>query len=194
MTSGVMNEQRIKNFWAKVRKTENKAECWLWEAAKNDKGYGVFQVGWKVQKRAHRIAYELTYGNIEEGLIICHTCDNPSCVNPHHLFLGTVKDNVDDMIAKGRKVNCYGQKNGAAKLSDQDVVAIYFDDRTNVEIAKIYGISPSFVSQVRRKKIRKKATAHLPEQLKRKPGSGSPAYRRKIDRLPDATLQAITAS
>lgn len=193
MTTGIMTEQRIKNFWAKVHKPVSEGGCWLWTAAKTSKGYGVFQVGWKTQKRAHRIAYELEKGNIDDGLCVCHTCDNPSCVNPSHLFLGTVKDNVDDMIDKGRKVNLQGKRNGMAKLNDKDVMAIYFDKRTNTEIAKDYNISPSLVSQIRRKKIRKEATAHLPDQPIRKPGSGSPAYRRKIMRLPDATLQTLTS-
>ncbi|NTW50648.1 MAG: HNH endonuclease [Chlorobiales bacterium] len=85
-------------FWAKVRKTEY---CWEWVAAKNEKGYGVFGIG-KETDKAHRIAWRLLVGSIPKYLFCCHRCDNPACVNPGHLFLGTNKDNVDDMIRKGR--------------------------------------------------------------------------------------------
>lgn len=86
------------SFWARVHKTEG---CWFWESTKNHNGYGI------VSRRAgntlaHRVAWTLTHGEIQDGLYVCHKCDTPPCVNPDHLFLGTQKDNVQDMIKKGR--------------------------------------------------------------------------------------------
>ncbi len=80
--------------------------CWIWTGTKNKQGYGHFKVKNKMQKFqinfSHRVAYQIFNGCIYDNLIVCHTCDNPFCVNPIHLFLGTHKDNALDMISKGR--------------------------------------------------------------------------------------------
>jgi hypothetical protein len=75
--------------------------CWLWTGSSNGNGYGVMRINNK-QQGAHRVAFELFVGPIPPGLMICHKCDNPPCVNPHHLFAGTALDNNRDMFAKGR--------------------------------------------------------------------------------------------
>jgi hypothetical protein len=85
-------------FWNKVNKTK---KCWEWLATKNNKGYGRIQVNGK-SRLAHRISYGLKNGEIPRGLEVLHKCDNPLCVNPKHLFLGTHKDNLQDMAKKGR--------------------------------------------------------------------------------------------
>lgn len=88
-------------FWAKVDKA-GPDECWLWTASTN-KGYGQLAIKPSPQPvMAHRFSYELANGPIPDGLAVCHTCDNPPCVNPAHLFLGTKGDNNRDMVAKGR--------------------------------------------------------------------------------------------
>ncbi len=89
---------QIERFWSKVDKT---ADCWNWKAGKFTFGYGAFRLR-RNNVRAHRFAWELTYGKIPEGLEVCHSCDNPACVRPEHLFLGKQKDNVQDAIDKGR--------------------------------------------------------------------------------------------
>lgn len=86
-------------FWAKVNKT---GECWLWTASFDGRGYGQIGAGPGRNKRSHRVAWELTYGPIPEGMYVCHHCDTKACVRPDHLFLGTHGDNVRDMIAKKR--------------------------------------------------------------------------------------------
>ena len=87
-------------FWSKVDKS---GDCWIWTGATNKKGYGQFKIAGK-QNASHRVSYILTKGEIGE-LFVCHTCDNPSCVNPSHLWLGTCKDNHQDRERKKRGNN-----------------------------------------------------------------------------------------
>lgn len=115
-------------FWAKVDKS---GACWLWTGAKAAHGYGRVQLErTRTLRGAHRVAWELTYGTIPEGegyhgWCVCHHCDNPSCVNPEHLFLGTQRDNVRDMVEKGRKVKSAGrgERHWSARLTREQVIA-----------------------------------------------------------------------
>jgi len=86
---------------AYTRKGED--ECWLWEKSNSAKGYGQIRKNGKMTT-AHRVAWELHNGPIPDGMCVLHKCDEPICVNPNHLFLGTLKDNFDDAVAKGRIV------------------------------------------------------------------------------------------
>lgn len=95
-------------FWSKVA-IAGPDDCWLWQACMSDNGYGFFRLDNK-QWRAHRVAWQLTYGDIPEELRVLHKCDVPLCVNPNHLFLGTDTDNMHDRDAKGRQAK--GERHG----------------------------------------------------------------------------------
>lgn len=106
-------------FWTKVKRPSQQ-DCWEWQANKNNKGYGMFSVNSYVGKRlAHRLSYEDAFGPIEEGAVIRHTCDNPSCVNPNHLVSGTQKQNMQDAAKKERV--------GNTRLSAPQVIALLRD-------------------------------------------------------------------
>jgi len=108
-------------FWKRVKKTQN--GCWLWLGSVNKEGYGHCGVKLKVML-SHRVAWGLVHGPIKDGLLCLHHCDNPSCVNPAHLFLGTDKDNAEDRARKNRGHRPTGEQNVKAKLTEAQVLAI----------------------------------------------------------------------
>lgn len=110
-------------FFAKVSK-DKRRKCWLWTASTAGKGYGQFRIpGTRRNVYAHRMSYELHKGPIPKGMMVCHSCDNPLCVNPDHLFLGDAWINLKDMASKGRHL--YGERNSQAKLTARRVHAIH---------------------------------------------------------------------
>ncbi len=148
-----------KRFWLKVIKPDGFDACWPWQGARKRRdprqAYGSFKIASYVATRAHRVAYALYYNRSPGGLLVCHHCDNPQCVNPTHLFLGTVQDNSDDMVRKGRapKLDMRGQRNHAAKLDDRKVAAIRDLIRaglTNKAIATQFGVTHQLISRIRR--------------------------------------------
>lgn len=121
--------------------------CWEWSGTKNGYGYGIFLLPGEKPVRAHRYMFELVNGPIPEGMVIMHKCDNPPCVNPDHLQLGTKDDNNKD-TAKKRRHN-YGLAHWRGKLSDEQVSAIKTDTRSQIDIAKEYGVHPSHISRIK---------------------------------------------
>jgi hypothetical protein len=112
------SRQRLMDFWSHVQLPDG---CWVWGAATFDTGYGMFSAGEKTV-RTHRYVWEAIYGPIPDGLDVCHHCDNPPCVRPDHLFLGTDQTNTDDKVAKRR--HGFGENHPGAKLSDAQVAEI----------------------------------------------------------------------
>lgn len=136
-------------FWAKVDKTPGhgpKGDCWVWTAARLKAGYGQFWFQIKIML-AHRFSWELAYRKPPNDLCVLHTCDNPPCVNPSHLFLGTNKDNSQNMTVKGRQAE--GECAGAAKLTTDQVLKIYRDPRPYSQIIRDFPASTSRVSHIK---------------------------------------------
>lgn len=123
--------------------------CWEWIGSKNVYGYGVLWYNkWGKRTLVHRVIYSIFIGVIPNGMFVCHKCDNRSCVNPEHLFIGTAKDNTQDCIRKGRFVIHYGEECHNSKLTNEQVLKIRIDPRPHKEISKEYNIDKSIVSRI----------------------------------------------
>lgn len=155
-----MDIERFKEiFWNKVEKTDG---CWIWQGGKNKDGYGTItsstEYGIYSSRLAHRISYWLTYGDYDTKLKVCHECDNPSCVNPNHLFLGTQKDNMVDMVNKNRNFaitkpesQIRGEEVHCAKLTmdkAREIRKIYKEGATLDELAQVYNVSIQSIFKV----------------------------------------------
>lgn len=135
-------------------------ECWLWTGPRDADGYGEVKAnpwrGW----RAHRAMYTWSFGEIPEGLFVCHRCDNPPCVNPAHLFLGTAFDNVADMVQKGRQTTgdtpalkrgrmIAHEKRRLPEALCKRVAEVYRSTgMTQAEVGQMFGISQQAVSLI----------------------------------------------
>lgn len=144
----IYSDTATKRFWAKVGPKLSNG-CMEWTAYSLNKGYGMFRRGKLADGRvlAHRFSYEIHNGPIPEGMIVRHKCDNPKCVNPEHLLLGTQKDNVADMVARKR----HAWKGGLPweKLSDDDISDIRVMRGYGMGVtalAREYGVSHALIS------------------------------------------------
>lgn len=122
--------------------------CWIWMGGCQMRGYGELLSNNK-KYSAHRASYLLYKGEIPKGMYVCHKCDTVSCVNPDHLFLGTQKDNLQDMARKGRSTK--GEKNGQAKLTTNQIKEIISSQDTHQSIADKFGVSRSHVGLIKNK-------------------------------------------
>lgn len=144
----------IKHFWSFVDRSGGPDSCWEWIGGRTKKGYGSFGFRGKTFS-AHRISYEISNNiSIPADMCICHHCDNPPCVNPKHLFLGTKSDNSLDMYKKGRRVfvGLKGQDHPRSKLTDEDIRIIRSSYRPNevsyYDLAKQFHVSPATIFYV----------------------------------------------
>jgi len=125
--------------------------CWEWTSYKSKKGYGtIFTVDGTIL--AHRYSWEKVNGPIPKGLFACHRCDNPSCCNPDHIFIGTQMENIQDCVAKGRRNTRKGTAVNTNKLTEEQVLRVFYDTRLAKEVAKDFGISHYTVAGIRLKK------------------------------------------
>lgn len=147
--------------------------CWEWKGYKV-RGYGRTIIGSRTDGTrktiaAHRLSYETFVGPIPDGMEVCHKCDNPCCVNPEHLFVGTRQDNIDDREAKGRNHPPQGSNNGRAKLTESDVLSARFErlkKKTSYQkLAEKYGVSKRAMQNAINGKTWK-CVAYIPEPPK----------------------------
>jgi hypothetical protein len=140
-------------FWRFVQKSTNPTLCWLWIGRLDRDGYGRIGKGGKYggMVRAPRAAWELTYGPIPNALCVCHRCDHPACVNPTHLFLGSRRDNTQDMLAK-RRDRIRGERSLHAVLTPDQVHTIRHSPDIGSALAKRFHVSPSTICDIRRRR------------------------------------------
>lgn len=149
------SKSHVLSFWKKVDIKAKTTRCWEWLGAKKPKGYGNVKIDNKY-KLAHRVAWEIVNFEIPKGMVICHVCDNPSCCNPHHLMLGTIKSNATDMVKKGRVYKGdslgVGTENVNAKLNWISVMEIrdLYNNKIyyQYELAEMYGVSQPAIGSV----------------------------------------------
>lgn len=151
----VLSQKYIDRFWSNVAITANIEKCWVWNMSGDRRGYGtmIIQENKKDKSlRAHRLAYFIYYGIDPYPFLILHKCDNPSCCNPHHLTLGTTKENTLDMMKKGRGTKQFedGEKHPNAKLTVEIVQKLkeaYASGVTQRQLSIDYSINQSAVSR-----------------------------------------------
>lgn len=143
-----MSPELQKRFWAKVTKTKG---CWNWQACVNESGYGIFGIQKKRIDRAHRISWRLTKGEIPKGIFVCHACDNPRCVKPAHLFLGSNQDNVTDMVRKGRNSKPPPMAGWNRIQHDEDTIAL-LGFLPDTEIARLVGKTKYAIQRERKRR------------------------------------------
>lgn len=149
----------LHKFWKYLNKQgpvhPEHGRCWVWTRCLDKDGYGQFQV--LGECKAHRVSYRLLVGEIPKGMKVLHKCDNPSCVNPAHLFLGTNDDNMKDMSNKGRAAK--GETNGNSKLTKADVLEIRArykprhkrDGRGHLAVE--FGVEEYYITHIIRRKV-----------------------------------------
>lgn len=139
-------EQLTNDFWRQVAKTDT---CWNWTGLKRRNGYGYFYAAksWI----AHRYMWQVIagHGEIPAGIFVCHKCDNPSCVNPDHLFLGTPRENVYDAMRKNRRNSVRGERVGTAKLTEAQVRQIISASLSTHALSRQYGVSSGHIWQIK---------------------------------------------
>lgn len=131
--------------------------CWEYNGVTTEKGYGRISHNGK-KFRVHRLSFFTFVGDVPDGIMVCHTCDNRLCVNPHHLWLGSAGDNVSDMMSKGRFVSYdkSGERNPSAKLTREQAMEVRRRALAGEHqglIASAYGVSSKLVSEIKRGRV-----------------------------------------
>lgn len=122
--------------------------CWVWKGKPDSRGYGQVLRAKVACKSAHRLSWTLHFGRPPKGIMVCHKCDNPPCVNPDHLFLGTGRDNSVDAMLKDRVA--HGERHGMAKLTEKSVLEIRGSSLSQVRLAQKYGVSKALIYYIQK--------------------------------------------
>ena len=158
-TVKIFLNDELKRFWTKVDK-KGINDCWNWLRGKHH-GYGNFHIrvnGFDKVVVSSRYMWEITFGKIPNNLLVCHKCDNPACVNPKHLFLGTYKDNTDDRDRKNRFVKLQGEDVGTSKLTNEDILEIRKSYAPHAygcvkKLANKYKVSVTHIHRIIKRKV-----------------------------------------
>ncbi len=150
-----------KQFWDKM---DRSGECWIWQGYRNPKGYGQIRITSEEKTTravlTHRLSYELTYGPIPNGKYVCHRCDNPSCCRPDHLFIGTIADNQQDMVLKGRTSR--GEHHYHTTLKSTDIIAIRTQyaagSVSQADLGRMFGVHAGTIGAI----IARRTWKHVP--------------------------------
>lgn len=148
ITPEELKEKTLERVWKKIKFGEPD-QCWEWQATRNNKGYGKFYIRTGVQSLAHRYVFTQLFGEVPKNIQVCHSCDNPRCTNPNHLFSGTHKDNMDDLWKKGRGRK--GSKHGNSKLKEKDIPIIrqrLKNGEFHKSISESFGISRTTITYI----------------------------------------------
>ena len=153
-----LTDRQIKHLWSRID-VKSIPKCWLWSGCTIKGGYG--QISFNgILYLVHRIAY-FVHTNEDPGLLkVCHSCDTPSCCNPHHLWIGTQTENIRDMVIKQRSPNNHGDRNPSAKLNERQVKQIRGLFKAGVErkeLARQYNVSYSTIKYI----VRRKSWSHI---------------------------------
>jgi len=141
----VVDQKTVERFNSRSKINE-KTGCTEWQTSFLRNGYGSFSIKDKTYS-AHRISWIINKGEVPKGLCVLHRCDNGSCVNPNHLFLGTNKDNTADMMKKGRSNN-NGEKHWKSKLTEKQVRFILRSKLSQKEKAKMFNVHQTTISYI----------------------------------------------
>lgn len=141
----VPDELRVR-FWDRVN-AGGPDECWPWKGNISQRGYGILHRA-KIRKnlRANRLSFAIHNGPIPDGMMVCHTCDNPSCCNPKHLYAGTNQDNVNDREARGRSVT---PPHIAPKLTDEQAIAVFRSQKNISTLSREYGVDRGAIRRIK---------------------------------------------
>lgn len=147
---------RFDRYTDKISSTSG---CWLWTGYLDKDGYGKIIYSNKRTAKAHRFSYTRYIGKIPAGMLVCHTCDIRNCVNPEHLFIGTSRDNTQDMVSKGRGI--FGARHASTHFTEEDVLNIRYmyssGDCTQKNIAKLYEVTTASIWSI----VHRKSWKHI---------------------------------
>ena len=159
ITRCVRNGSTVTESFLHTGWTVSASGCWEWNGGHDSSGYGALGTATDGSKKAHRVSYEHFKGDIPNGMLVCHSCDNRNCVNPEHLWLGSIANNNADRDAKKRQSR--GSNSPQAKLTEQDVVRIRLlwssGERNNTQLSKMFGVSSGRVSDI----VNRKSWKHV---------------------------------
>jgi hypothetical protein len=152
----MFTDEQITRFLSKIEKV-TESGCWIWTGTVDKNGYGHVLINYKTLK-AHRLSWLIHNGEIPAGQLVCHRCDVPGCVNPHHLFVGTQSDNMQDMHRKKRhtmrdkrwvqRMDVRGAKNPNAKFTEDDVRYIRSSTEKATDLARKYGVHRNRIYEI----------------------------------------------